>query len=450
MSSASSTPTRRGVVNVQHATVDKVMPELVREIDGKLFVDIALKDFILTVWGVEEEVVNFIMGESWVLDAGHLEEYDKCDLEPKMYKPFAELSNLLLSTTMTRVRQKFPLDSDPQEERGSIFLWHDRGHKTISGRRTTRKPDIMAFSAPFGPEHKPLWFFSRFAIEFKREAKKGSRTGKGRRTPATTPMASIAEAPLPSTALPKSLSHLPSSQSIATTATGATSLSSAGIPHLPTASKKRKSSDAHDDKPAKRSRKGKEPSTIKSCEPCFITQEHTQLARYALECFAASPRHYVTGLWIDRYDIFLWYFDRACILRTVRFNFKTDPHYLALILYAMNVCDDKHAGFDPHFVFPELPHPTGTAPLHNHIVGSEVTLPLNDKYPGRSKYRIEESLYAYGGLLGRGTMVYRATPLLDADPECEPEVLKIFWPVLTRPLEATIIEDLHKALPEKW
>ncbi|KAG6847845.1 hypothetical protein H0H93_005563 [Arthromyces matolae] len=450
MSSASSTPTRRGVGNVKHATVKNVMPELLREFEGRLFVDIALKNFILNVWGVEEAVLDFIVGESWVLDAGHLEEYDKCDLEPKMYKPFADLSEILLSTTMTRVRQKFFPDSDPQEERSPIFLWHDRGHKTISGSRTTRKPDIMAFGAPFGPEHNPLWFFSRFSIEFKREEKKGSRTGKGRRTPATTPMASIAEARLPSTALPKSLSQLPLSQSVATTATGATSLSSAGIPHLPTASKKRKSSDAHSGQPSKRSRKGKEQSTIKSCEPCLITQEQTQLARYALECLAASPRHYVTGIWIDRYDISLWYFDRACALRTVRFNFETEPHYLALVLYAMNVCDDKHAGFDLHFVLPALPQPGETTPLHDHIVGSEISLPLNEKYPGKGRYRIEETLYAYRGLLGRGTMVYRATPLLDMDPECEPEVLKIFWPVLTRPLEATIIEDLHKALPEKW
>ncbi|KAG6835081.1 hypothetical protein H0H93_005028 [Arthromyces matolae] len=449
MSSASSTPTRRGVGNVKHATVKNVMPELLREFEGRLFAEIPLKNFILNVWDVEEAVLDFIMGESWVLDAGHLEEYDKCDLEPKMYKPFAELSNLLLSTTMARVRQKFPLDSDTQEERSSIFLWHDRGHKTISGSRTSRKPDIMAFSAPFGPEHNPLWFFSRFAIEFKRGEKKGSRTGKARRTPATTPMASIAEARLPSTELPKSLSHLPSSQTIATTATVA-SLPSAGISHLPTTSKKRKSSDAHSGQPRKRSRTVKEQSTIKSCEPCLITQEHTQLARYALECLAASPRHYVTGVWIDRYDISLWYFDRACALRTVRFNFQTEPHYLALVLYAMNVCDDKRAGFDPHFVLPALPQPGETTPLHDHIVGSEISLPLNEKYPGKDKYRIEETLYAYRGLLGRGTMVYRATPLLDVDPECEPEVLKIFWPVLTRPLEATIIEDLHKALPEKW
>ncbi|KAF8642416.1 hypothetical protein AX14_009748, partial [Amanita brunnescens Koide BX004] len=45
-------------------------------------------------------------------------------------------------------------------------------------------------------------------------------------------------------------------------------------------------------------------------------QHHLQLARYVLECMAAASRHYATGVFVDRFNISLWYYDRAIVART--------------------------------------------------------------------------------------------------------------------------------------
>ncbi|KAF8657534.1 hypothetical protein AX14_007873, partial [Amanita brunnescens Koide BX004] len=42
-------------------------------------------------------------------------------------------------------------------------------------------------------------------------------------------------------------------------------------------------------------------------------QNHLQLARYVLECMAAASRHYATGVFVDRFNISLWYYDRAIV-----------------------------------------------------------------------------------------------------------------------------------------
>ncbi|KAG6842191.1 hypothetical protein H0H93_004116, partial [Arthromyces matolae] len=91
-----------------------------------------------------------------------------------------------------------------------------------------------------------------------------------------------------------------------------------------------------------------------------VTDEEADIAVYALECLAASTRHYVTALWIDEFQITLWYFDRTCVLRSEPFDFKKEPEILALVVYALSVCDDKHAGFDPYLApIVRLPEPRG-------------------------------------------------------------------------------------------
>lgn len=62
-----------------------------------------------------------------------------------------------------------------------------------------------------------------------------------------------------------------------------------------------------------------------------------QLATYASEAKAVSTRHYTTGVFIDnfKFAVSLRYYDRACVVRTVNFDFTAEPAKLVLILYAM-------------------------------------------------------------------------------------------------------------------
>ncbi|KAG6828054.1 hypothetical protein H0H92_009515 [Tricholoma furcatifolium] len=229
---------------------------------------------------------------------------------------------------------------------------------------------------------------------------------------------------------------------------------------------KRKHEESNNERAAKRPRKHK-----------TMEKQHAQLAIYSLECLDASSRHYTSGPWIDQFDISLWYYNRASVIRSEIFNFKENPGRLALVLYALSICTDQHAGFDPYLIVGdynprENPSCTGKRDKHNpnlwqEVEGFEYKFPASQKYRGRGRYRILETLFAYCGLLGRGTMVYRVLPLLDThtfrvnDPLVDEsnaeagearseEALKIGWPSTHRHLEGYILECLERRLSDLW
>ncbi|KAF8074640.1 hypothetical protein FPV67DRAFT_1474320 [Lyophyllum atratum] len=211
----------------------------------------------------------------------------------------------------------------------------------------------------------------------------------------------------------------------------------------PASSLKRKHGGTSDGKDSKRLRK-----VPKVRE---ITMDEIQLATYALECLNASTRHYASGVFIDRFQVSLWYYDRSCVISTVTFDFRQEPGLLALVLYAISACDNKHAGFDPYLITPpsmDRPEPVEENKHWQDVVGSEIHLPSSKKYPGRGKFRIEDTLFAYRGLVGRGTMVYKVAPIVGR--KCGSEALKLGWPLIARPLEVETIERLHSKLPPRW
>lgn len=150
---------------------------------------------------------------------------------------------------------------------------------------------------------------------------------------------------------------------------------------------------------------------------------------------------------------------------------STEINQLALVLYALSICDAKHLGFDPRLTLaprdgslsesspvpasPSSPHPIGT------ISGAQITFPAplsSPLNPSNVKndhiheavmqplvFQIKGVLFEYRGLIGRGTMVYLVSRVGVSSP-CD-EALKISWPVTLRPLEATTIEKLLKAIP---
>ncbi|KAG5640878.1 hypothetical protein DXG03_006755 [Asterophora parasitica] len=133
---------------------------------------------------------------------------------------------------------------------------------------------------------------------------------------------------------------------------------------------------------SKRARKGPAPPRRPPPPPPSLTLAQLQLATYALECLDASTRHYVTSFWIDRFKISLWYFDRACVIQTVTFDFEESPAYLSLILYALHTCQDsKKAGFDPNLALPPRAE-RGKRPVkedipkhYQDVLGAIITLP---------------------------------------------------------------------------
>ncbi|KAG5638397.1 hypothetical protein DXG03_004139, partial [Asterophora parasitica] len=156
-----------------------------------------------------------------------------------------------------------------------------------------------------------------------------------------------------------------------------------------TGSKKRKNNDSEDTQDPKR-------------RP---TDHQAQLAAYALDSLNASSRHYVCGSIITDFKVSLWYFDRACVIGSSSFSFNENPSLLALVLYAFSTCSDEAAGFDPLLKFPSTnerlkrPIEEPTPQHYQDVINSVVSLPRSTV-----QYRILETLYAYRGLLGCGTM----------------------------------------------
>jgi hypothetical protein len=176
-----------------------------------------------------------------------------------------------------------------------------------------------------------------------------------------------------------------------------------------------------------------------------------QLATYALEAMAVSPRHYTTGVFIDKFAVSLWYYDRTCVVRTVNFDFMNEPAKLALILYAMSNCSTIHAGFDP-FLHPDPTTSTSSVntPL-TKLIGAQFVFPPDGQTTmvdsSDVRFCIKNILSEYRGLIGRGTMVYQVSRIHEDGRLGDDQVLKSSWPLVLRTREGTTIATLLQAIP---
>ncbi|KAF8347999.1 hypothetical protein F5887DRAFT_1281048 [Amanita rubescens] len=185
-----------------------------------------------------------------------------------------------------------------------------------------------------------------------------------------------------------------------------------------------------------------------------LNRDHMQLARYALECMAAASRHYVTGVFVDRFNISLWYYDRATVAHTIPFNFEDEPHLLAMVLYALCECTPRQAGFDPFIIPASESCPSDINQLFETAIsakqskGDQVTLVLGDQTI-KSFSITGDRLFANRGLLGRGTNVFPVEEIGgNEDDENADLVLKLIWPDNRRKREADVIHQLREAIPD--
>ncbi|KAF8074620.1 hypothetical protein FPV67DRAFT_589168 [Lyophyllum atratum] len=443
MSTVSSTPNKRGVAGIDIHILKYVKPRLREDVQAKYSCDVPVLDFVTHVWGIDQKVAQHILSQPWPSPKGPLEAYRVAKPESQMYAPFADIADFWVEKARDVVadylRQQVSDDLGANTAAQTmIHFWNDLGEQVLKSPLTTRKPDMLAVEREVVQE-TPTWALVRQVIEFKRKSQVGeefSATASSNSSAydfsASVRGSSVAgsTSSLGFPILPETPSASCEHHSVADAASPASSL-------------KRKhggTSDSHDSK-----RLRTVPKVPK------MTLDHLQLAIYALECMDASTRHYTSGLFIDRFQVSLWYYDRSCVISTVTFNFKRYPALLVLVLYALSACDNKHAGFDPYLITPPSvtrPEPVKENKHWQDVVGSAIHLPPSEAYPGRGKFRIEDTLFAYRGLIGRGTMVYKVAPLFVG--KCDPEALKVGWPLTTRTLEVETIEHLHSKLPPRW
>ncbi|KAG5637219.1 hypothetical protein H0H81_005382, partial [Sphagnurus paluster] len=467
--SQSSTPNRRGVNGLVHHTYKEVVVQLKEDVDGKHSSTVPFLDFVHHVWGLDPELAQKINDRQWKLLPEKLSEYANTKYEPDLYEPFAAMAKALID----EVEKVFGKASEEAKDT-SLYFWNHKGLGSLKTSATSRKPDILAIHTIFSTLC-PIWLFVRQVLEFKRTYDYKSKTGDTPTT-STSSFAAVSTSSagtrsssrakkgfaipgLPASAI-ASGSRIPLQVdtrflSPTVTPTAAEFDRSQIAKPSPASSHKRKSTHSHAIRMSKRARNDAPPSAVIK----KVKADALQLAVYAIDCLNASTRHFAAGILIDRYEVSLWYYDRACIIRSEEFNFDSDPNKLAIMLYAMSNCTAKQAGFDPHLSLPvDLPQRAQKLPdFWQDVIDATFSFPAATSPQNASKskptvssplLRIIETIFSYRGLIGRGTMVYRVAPIVKGVESNEHEALKISWPLCSRHLEATTIQTLVEKIPE--
>ncbi|KAG6856235.1 hypothetical protein H0H87_006168, partial [Tephrocybe sp. NHM501043] len=392
-------------------TLEIVEGRIAGDVEGNFASGISIVDFVVHVWGVDRRLATSLLGHTWTLLEAPLLDYDSATEEKKLYAPFSAMASALVKEAQEIARRTSPgyiaandADASLETEESPIHFWSALGTQPLRSSLTFRKPDMLVVDKAY-VNITPRWPLVRHPAEFKPFRGKSKKSSR---------ISTLAE------------SYDGASYGSATAASGS----------------KRKLGPSRSSTTNKRIR---------------MQKQHIQLATYSLECLNASSRHYVGGLWVNRFKVGLWYYDRSCVISSLEFDFKENPELLALVLYALSACDDQHAGFDP-YLSPCSPLPTVNAKDHKgdphwqEVVGFTFKFPDSPIYPGPRQYRIKGTIFASRGLIGRGTMVYRVASLEDnlKEDAAEDEALKICWPHRNRKLEGDTLECLRKRLPARW
>lgn len=465
---SSSTPSKRGVAGVTQPTPDNIKSHLREVLDKKIFSGASIGDFVQHVWGLDPKDIEFIKAhfgkDSNPLDKESFATYQSlCGdsfNKQHLYEPFQRISEALTDS----VRESLKLGESP------VMYWNQLDQHDMLSLLVRRKPDIL-------PIYKnittPTWMAALSSIEFKKLRQGGdnddliSQIPEDRAAEIPTSIAASgseshmanskkksangrmarARVPSASNATPRSTSVTPNLNVRNSASDEGENLTSPPIfgPQTITApSQNHSPTPTHSiasSAPSQKHRHSEDDSgpVAKGPQPWAKTNDQLQLAAYALECMDVSTRYYTTGIFIDKFKISLWYYDRACIIRTVNFDIREAPECLALIVFAISNCDSLHAGFDPHLcVDPVNVSPGIDKPLST-VVGARLEFPT-------AKFRINKVLFGYRRLVGRGTMVYDVTRLFDNGHSQDNQALKLSWPLLICPLEAPTIMKLRAAI----
>ncbi|KAG5649132.1 hypothetical protein H0H81_006039, partial [Sphagnurus paluster] len=429
-----------------------VAAQLKGDIEGKYSSTVPFLDFVHHVWGLDPNLAQKINDYKWELLPDKISQYDNTQYESQLYEPFAAMADALIQEV------EKVLGKTSVEAKGTfLYFWNHLMLSSLQTSASRRKPDMLAIDAIFS-SLPPNWLFVRQVLEFKRMSDDTPKTSTSSFSDASassarTRSSSRASDGLAAPGLPGASTPGTPSPSIPTAA--AFDLFQITKPS-PANSRKRKNTQSHATGNAKRARTGDaaQNQVIRKAEADAL-----QLAFYALECLNASTRHFTAGILIDRFKVSLWYYDRACIIRSDEFNFDSEPNKFATMLYAMSNCSAKEAGFDPHLSLPaELPkRPRKLAGFWQDVIGATFSFPPTTSFQNASKskpvissplLRIVENIFSYRGLIGRGTMVYRVAPIVKGVESNEHEALKTSWPLCSRRLEAETIHTIVEKIPE--
>ncbi|KIM39465.1 hypothetical protein M413DRAFT_191595 [Hebeloma cylindrosporum] len=437
----------------------KAAPKI--DLGGHIYEEITIPDFVKTIWGLDDALAKTINGHTFTLLEDAVQEYERILIdpskrEPHLHLPFRRVSTQLLKDVCDAVGVSY-------DEIKNGF-WDGDGNATINNRFSSRKPDMANTDAP--SEKNMMWQLVRAVLEFKKTKKIRSALETIHEDSISSRVPSKEPPPNPSRSRkePKESSRRSrprkkKSTAEPSTSTGFSSVSSGGSALTngsDICSGSKRSFDAALGEDNSTNATNKRPRTKD------LNSDQLQLATYALECLAASSRHYATGILIDGFTVSLWCYDRTAVLRSASFDWNKGEgvSQFALTLFALSQCSMKDAGFDPNVYHLEIPE--GEDALIDASSVTEVTTPTKTmeglcfRYPptlGMPDYvfRIQKILYTYRAIIGRGTFVASVrAAIVGATMKEDLFALKQSWQYQAREQEGRMIGKLYERLPEYW
>ncbi|CAA7261222.1 unnamed protein product [Cyclocybe aegerita] len=488
-----ATPSKSKVAKENPRRAEAARKILKLELDGHLYQDITVEQFVINVWGLDEATVRRIMNTDIDLHKRYWKKYEAVCNKPSqsqpeqhLHEPFRHISSHLLKN----VCKKLGLD---WKETIKDTFWDGGGSKNMKSRYAygrLRKPDLLRIWGLRDGRKRPRWSETKSAVEFKLdEAKRGSK--KNANGGYTNTLQSIQEgAEIAGIATPQSGDALPTSSSFASSSrdtgsgsriqsfsTPLTSYADLSVSTTFNSSMSGKrlfnevdGGDGDDDgNPPKRAKVAavdgdeEEEDEDEANKPEIeVKNGEIQLATYALECLGDSSRHYTTGIFIDSTSVNLWYYDRSAVIRASKFQFNTEENnhgtkLLAVALFALSQATMKQSGFDP-FVHRFIEPKNGVVLQEHHIKAITIPLSIRSKTCFRfSKngedliFVVDKVLYTYSSIIGRGTYVAsgKRASIGSALGEIS-NVLKLSWQLQVRHAEAELLRRIRGRLPDYW
>ncbi|KAK7439851.1 hypothetical protein VKT23_017423 [Stygiomarasmius scandens] len=449
-----ATPYKLRAINADK-NQSSLRPLLRADLDAQIYTGIDIQEFVQKVWSIADEECEQVLSKDWKIDPLLEAKYNRLitmkSSEPYYYAVFQQIAHDLLKRFLPSLGLT-----------GDIMFWESFG-KTYVG---SLKPDMLILWLRM---QEPTWCNTKVPVEFKNVAvpdvpkftlnippmpaslpeghvAKNSNTQraissmdaifehKRHRILPLTPMVTVDETEEFDGQQP---AKAPTQQSIGSGIAVYTQPSASPAPPASGTKRKRDRKD-----------EGRQPQ--RRAKKSSLTVDETQLASYALECFMANNRFYAPALFIDKWFMTLWYFDRMGAILSTTFDFKQQPKLLGLVLYALNNSSPQQSGFN-HFLCRKEPLDASHLPP-DVMKNARFQLPCHPPSDVEQHYRIfdvvGDPLYAYRGIAGRGSAVYSVSEILGNGSIVPNLVLKFSWPSIHRATESTLLSQLLERCPE--
>lgn len=332
------------------AQPEVVRPQIAKDMEGSLISCIPFADFVRETWGFDIDRLHlpeWNKDKPFELDARLLAEYDRCKTETQHYFPYM---NMLMEAVLSYDSAMKDLKkSDEVDFPCGVFFDARAGNDIVTGDGDIeRKPDGSITSVAghhifqdkrnvpnsIDKNHfrflKLFWCHVLAWLEFKYDEKKSN---KGNAV---------------------AIKGAPSSPADTETIGG----SSASGRYPSTRSSSKRPAPDDDREPVRKRTRVKaaskssppertQPPAYRMKQKVQLTGDEVQAVEYAHETLRTGRRLWSTGVFVDKFEMSLWFIDRMGAICSNTIDFRHDPTLFLLTAVAIASASLEQFGFDP-------------------------------------------------------------------------------------------------------